>query len=100
MNEKIYYEQKEKHLRSFVNEAIEARYWIYQPHNKMWYTPEEFYTKYSQTNVDLDNGWLEKFKIMNPLLGLKAADTMISQITERKTGFQQKIIEYYQSKVK
>jgi len=100
MNEKIYQERKEKLLRSFVNEAIHSGYWIYQSYNKMWYTPEEFYNKYSSTNVDLENGWIDKFKIMNPLLGLKAADTMISQITERKIGFQEKIIDYYQSKIK
>ncbi|RAJ25011.1 hypothetical protein [Pedobacter cryoconitis] len=100
MNNDVYFANRDRVLKHFVNEAIKSGYWIYEPDSKMWYTPEEFLHKYSDRKLNLRDGWLDAFKIMNPLRGLDAADTIVQKINEKKAGFQKKILEYYQSKIK
>jgi hypothetical protein len=83
-------------INILVNEAMRHNSWIYEADNKTWYTPEEFLERFGQSNYS--QGWIEKFKIMDPIAGLKAADKQIQMIIEKRQDFQQKVFSYYQTK--
>ena len=46
-------------------------------------------------NLYLKDGWLEKYKIMNPMKGLEAAEVLSQQLNDKKLVFQKRVLEYY-----
>ena len=60
------------------------KFWIYNPDGRMWYTPEEFDEGITLRRIDLKDGWLEKYKIMNPVKGLEAAEVLSQQLNDKK----------------
>jgi hypothetical protein len=94
-------EKKEYLMRvdTIVSEALRNKCWIYQPANKLWWTPEEFKKEF-EGNVINDPNWFNKFKLMYPIFAIKAADKQIAQIQAKKAVFEQKVFEYYLNKTK
>lgn len=85
-------------IKDFVQTALNHKYWIYEPAGKRWHTPEEFAALYIGGNLQLKDGWQEKFRIMNPQKGLAAAEIMVQDLNAKRNAFQQKVIDYYQNK--
>ncbi|KLT63886.1 MULTISPECIES: hypothetical protein [Pedobacter] len=98
---------------AIVGEAKRANCWLYNKLNNTWYTPEEFYEKYSNhrdTNFNLRT-LLENISIIDPNKGIKAyhkalADKLAKfeaetkELRERGEVFSQRVINYYQAKSK
>jgi len=95
---KGYSEHENKIVQDFVNTALKNKFWIYQSAGKHWYTPEEFLAGYKKGYITLNTDWHEKYKIMNPQRGLAAAEIMVQELHKKRNAFNQKIIDYYQSK--
>ena len=84
-------------LKDFIATARKSKFWIYNPDGKKWYTPEEFGEAVAQNTLYLKEGWLEKYKIMNPIKGLEAAEILSQQLNQKKLEFQRRVLEYYLS---
>jgi len=94
-------DQKAVHFTNInilVKEALRHKCWIYNTATKSWYSPEEFMIKYEHSTYGQQ--WFADFKIMNPMAGLKAAEIQAQKLNEKKLAFQQRVFEYYQSKLK
>lgn len=85
-------------LKVLVKEAIRHKCWIYNKHKKEWFTPEEFLSRFEHSTYT--QGWIESFQILNPMAGLKAAETQAQKLNEKKLAFQAKVFEYYLNKSK
>lgn len=99
MNTQAYTANRDALVRDFVNTAKKNKFWIYNPDSKQWYTPEEFEDSVKRLD-HLKDGWLEKYKIMNPQKGLAAAEIQAQQLNKKKLAFQQKVIDYFQNQPK
>lgn len=86
-------------IRGKVEQALNKGFWLYDPSDKRWWTPEEFNTHYSLT-VNIKTEWLDKIRVLDPVDGLKAADHQIESITSRRTAFAQRIVDYYKNRKK
>jgi hypothetical protein len=95
MDNKGYRANEATLLKDFIATAKRSKYWIYHPGGKKWYTPEEFQEGVEQHKIDLIDGWLEKFKIMNPIKGLEAAEILAQQLNDKKIAFQKRVFDYY-----
>jgi len=85
-------------VQDFVNTALKNKFWIYKSAGKHWFTPEEFLASYKTGSLNLKEGWHEQYKIMNPQRGIAAAEIMVQELLQKRNAFNQRIIDYYQSK--
>lgn len=78
--------------------ANREKKWVFDSEMKEWLTPEEFEGKFIQPPyIDKIN---YRFKVLNPVDGLIAADTQIQQIMQKRKDLQIRVVHYYQSKIK
>lgn len=85
-------------VRDFVKQAVISNFWIYEEGAKRWRTPEEFSSDYLEERIHLKDDFQRRFRIMNPRMGLAAADIMVQQLIEKRTAFLNKILDYYMNK--
>jgi len=95
MASSAYFANQATLVKDFIATARKSKFWIYNLDGKRWYTPEEFGEAVEQKKLYLKDGWLEKYKIMNPMKGLEAAEILSQQLNQKKLEFQRRILEYY-----
>jgi hypothetical protein len=78
------------------NKAIELRSWVYDPANKIWYTPEEFLNKYGKYYHG--HQYFSQVKLMDPAEGIKAGYKKLDMLEEKLKEFTMRVIKYYSEK--
>ena len=73
-------------------------FWIYKQGAKRWRTPEEFISDYLEGRLRLKDDFQQTYRIMNPRSRLAAADVLVKQLVEKRTAFENKILDYYMNK--
>jgi hypothetical protein len=96
-------EERDQQERDFIDNALTAQkvcdranelgYWIYNPENKIWYTPDEFLQVYEK--YYLNHPLFHRVKIIHPNEGVKAGYKQLDILQEKLRAFSLKIIEYY-----
>jgi hypothetical protein len=82
-------------VKDFVRSAIEAKYWIFDISNKIWFTPDEFADAYLSDQFDLLGEWHKRYKIMHPRRGLAAATILINEMVAKRAELEKKVFDYY-----
>ncbi|RYX88887.1 hypothetical protein EON78_07410 [bacterium] len=75
------------------NAAKEVNSWIYDPENKQWYTPDEFYTEMGKFYKN--HPVFIRVQIKNPIEGVEAGFKRMSLIQLKLIAFTRKVLEYY-----
>ena len=96
MEARGYKEFRNAVLEDFIKEAKKSGYWIFSIESKNWYSPAEFITLIENKTINLRDGWIANYKIMNPIKGLDAADIQITKLIEKRASFLRKMLEFYQ----
>jgi hypothetical protein len=78
-------------------QALKESMWVFEPSSKRWFTPEEFMELYSRYD-NLDVKWIKALQVRDPYDGLAAADQQVESISERRSIFEKRIIDYWKSK--
>ena len=100
MISKRHLEIQNRVVRDFVKQALDAGFWIYESGSKHWRTPEEFISDYLEKRLFLKDDFQTRYRIMNPRSGLAAADVMVKKLVEKRTAFENKILDYYMNRDK
>lgn len=83
-------------VQTMVMDAQRKNCWIFDMNNKVWYSPEEFERSYLE--VPYIEKFYERFKALDPVEGLKAADIQLQKIIQKKQDLESRVIGYYQKK--
>lgn len=87
------------YARELMNQAKKEKKFLFNKVVKRWYTPEEYFELQERITYDGSNDW-KNIKLMNVSEGLKAADTQIQDIMDRRRLLEIKAIEYYKNQPK
>lgn len=98
---KKYQEQLDKAAKKLsaqklFDRAVASGSWLYDPKDKVWYTPEEFlhaYAKYFD-----DHELFHRIKVMHPDNGVYAGYKQLEALQEKLKAFTLRVIEYYRHK--
>ena len=79
--------------QKIVDQAKSDRFWIYDPKDKIWYSPDEFLNNYEKFYID--HPLFKRVKIMSPEVGLSAGYKQLEALQEKLKAFSQRVIQYY-----
>ena len=85
-------------LGQVVRRAELENKWIFDSVTKEWFSPIELSTKYE--TVPNEEGWYLRFKVLDAVEGLKAADVQLQKILSKKLELENRVIKFYKSKSK
>jgi hypothetical protein len=89
-------EGKKLNAQKLHDRAALSGSWIYDPKDKVWYTPVEFlhaYAKYFD-----DHELFHRVKVMHPDNGVHAGYKQLEALQEKLKAFTLRVIEYYRAK--
>jgi hypothetical protein len=95
MKNNVYDQIADNVVKDFIKSSIEAKYWIFDSSNKIWYTPEEFADAYLTDKIDLLGEWHKRYKIMNPKRGLAAATILVNEMLAKRGELEKRVFDYY-----
>jgi hypothetical protein len=92
------HDQQRNGVETMALQATRLNFWIFDTQTKVWYTPEEFIETFAK--APYQEGLLRRFKALDPMQGLMAADMQIEKILEKKQMLNHRVVDYYRSKIK
>ncbi|WP_026896757.1 hypothetical protein [Daejeonella oryzae] len=88
-----------KSCSQIVQEALSKKYWIFDPQDRHWYTPEELLDKYGRITKGAED-FFKRLQIRDPLEGLKAGHQKAEDLKVLVEALSIRVVEYYKNKVK
>jgi len=85
-------------VQKLMSKALANNAWIFHTVTKTWYSPEEFFAKFS--DKPYKEGWIDEHNMMYPYSGIQAANEQIRKIQDKKADFEKRVFAYYQNKLR
>jgi hypothetical protein len=90
------HDQQRNGVETMALQATRFNLWVFDTQMKVWHTPEEFIQVYAK--APYQEGLTRRFKALDPMQGLVAADMQIQKILEKKQMLSNRVVEYYKNK--
>ena len=86
--------ERVRNCHDVSQEALRKRWWVYDPSNKEWYTPQEFEIKFGRISHGNEK-FIEQVQVRDPKDAVKAGFKKMLDMHIKLEEFVKKMTEYY-----